>query len=86
MDLLYEVRIVCRHIEEATVRVLLLEQIKSANLRLQGLSLQDAQPADHVEMVVHLFAVQHNEQAMNGLVASLACQKAVNRVSWNKAH
>ena len=85
MDLLYEVKIVCRHIDEEKIRALLLEQMKSANLCLQGLSLQDAQLADHVEMVVHLFAVQHNEQAMNDLVSSLASQEAVHRVSWNKA-
>ena len=56
-----------------------LDQIKAAGLRLQGLSLQDGKPADHVEMIVHLFALQHNEQAMNDLVSSLAAQEAVDR-------
>ena len=86
MELLYEVKIVCGRLQEEKIRAILIEQIKAAKLRLQGLSLQDGQPADHVEMIVHLYAVQHDEQAMNFLVSSLAGQDAVDRVSWNKAH
>ncbi|MBI1831750.1 MAG: MgtC/SapB family protein [Planctomycetes bacterium] len=86
MELLYEVKIVCRSTDEPKVRAVLLEQIKAAKLRLQGLSLQDGQPGDHVEMVVHLFAIQHDEMVMNDLVAVLASQDSVDRVSWNKSH
>jgi putative Mg2+ transporter-C (MgtC) family protein len=85
-ELLYEVKLVCRRIQEGAVRTLLIEQIKAARLRLQGMSLQDAQPPDCVEMTVHLYAVQHNEEAMNYLVSTLASQEAVDRVSWTKSH
>ncbi len=85
-ELLYEVKIVSLRTQEEKVRALLIEQIKSSKLRLQGLALQDCQPADHVEMTVHLFALQHDEQAMNDLVSTLASQETVDRVSWKKAH
>jgi putative Mg2+ transporter-C (MgtC) family protein len=85
-ELLYDVKIVCQCAQVAHIRALLLEQIKLAKLRLQGLSLQDADTSGLVEMKVHLFALQHDEQAMNDLVARLASQEEVNRVSWGKAH
>jgi putative Mg2+ transporter-C (MgtC) family protein len=85
MELLYEVKIVCKRSQEEMVRSLLLEQIKTAKLRLQGLSLQDTSSPDQVEMNVHLYALQHNEQAMNELVSKLAAQAEVFRVSWGKA-
>lgn len=85
-ELLYEVKIVCQRVQEAKVRALLLELIKTARLRLQGLSLQDGTATDHVEMRVNLFALMHDEQAMNDLVANLASQETVKRVSWDKAH
>ena len=86
MEVLCEVKFVCLRGQQERVRTLLLEQIKLANLRLQGLSLQDTPSPDQVEMIVHLFALQHNEQTMNDLVACLAGQDAVGRVSWTKAH
>jgi putative Mg2+ transporter-C (MgtC) family protein len=86
MEVLCEVKIVCLRLQAERVRALLLEQIKIANLRLQGLSLQDTASPDQVEMVVHLYAMQHNERTMNDLVACLAGQDAVGRVSWSKAH
>ena len=86
MEVLCEVKIACLRVQEEKVRALLLEQIKLANLRLQGLSLQDTPSPDHVEMIVHLYALQHNEQTMNDLVSCLASQEAVGRVSWAKAH
>ena len=81
-----EVKIVCKCAEEEKIRALLLEQIKVMQLQLQGLSMQATEPADHVEIKAHLFAVQHNEAAMNVLVSNLASQEAVDRVSWKKSH
>ncbi len=86
MELLYEVRIVCRRVQEDVIRSLLIEQIRSAKLRLQGLVLQDTQTPDQVEMNVHLYSLQHDEVAMNDLVSRLAAQAEVFRVSWGKAH
>ena len=59
--------------------------MEAAKLRLQGLTLQDTSTPGQVEMNVHLFALQHNEQAMNDLVARLAALPEVFRVSWGKA-
>ena len=81
-----EVKIVCKTTEEAKIRALLLEQIKRSQLRLQGLSMQSADPPDHVEIKAHLFAILHNDEAMNVLVSNLASQEAVDRVSWKKSH
>jgi putative Mg2+ transporter-C (MgtC) family protein len=86
MDLLYEVKLVCRRDAEEKIRAALVKQIRSAKLRLQGLSLQDTSAPDQVEMTVSLFALQHDEQAMNDLVAKLTGQAGVFRVSWGKAH
>jgi putative Mg2+ transporter-C (MgtC) family protein len=86
MDLLCEVKIVCLRTKEEKVRTLLIEQIQAARLRLQGLSLQDTSAVDQVEMIVHLFALQHDELAMNDLVSRLASQEEVARVSWGKSH
>ncbi|MBI3823124.1 MAG: MgtC/SapB family protein [Planctomycetes bacterium] len=85
-ELLCEVKIVCLKAQEEKVRALLLERVRAAKLRLQGLALQDGQRADHVEINVHVFALQHTDEAMNDLVASLASQEAVDRVSWGRAH
>ncbi len=85
-ELLYEVKLVCQHMAEAKIRALLIEQIRAAKLRLQGLSLQDTSSPEQVEMKASLYAWQHNEQAMNDLVAHLASQAEVFRVSWGKAH
>ena len=84
MDLLYELKLVCQRVSEEKIRSMLLEQLRAANLRLQGLSLQDAASAEQVEMNVHLFTLQHNEQVMNDLVSQLASQPEVFRVSWGK--
>jgi putative Mg2+ transporter-C (MgtC) family protein len=84
-ELLYDVKLVCPCADEAKIRALLVELIKAAKLRLQGLTLQDAALANHVEMKVHLYALQHDEQAMNDLIAHLAGQPEVNKVSWGKA-
>lgn len=84
-ELLYDVKLICQRGLETKVRALLLEQIKVATLRLQGLSIQNGSAADHVEIKVHLFALQHNEQAMNDLVACLAALPEVSKVSWGKA-
>ena len=62
-----------------------MEQIKAVKLRLQGLTLQDGATPDRIEMKVHLYALQHNEQAMNDLVACLAALPEVFKVSWGKA-
>jgi putative Mg2+ transporter-C (MgtC) family protein len=85
MELLYEVKLICQHMAEEKIRAMLVEQIRTAKLRLQGLSMQDTSNPEHVEMKVSLYALQHNEQAMNDLVAKLACQAEVFRVSWGKA-
>lgn len=86
MELLYEVKIVCNRIQEDMIRSLLIEQIRSAKLRLQGLVLQDTPTSDQVEMNVHLYAIQHDDQAMNDLMSRLAAQAEVVRVSWCKSH
>jgi putative Mg2+ transporter-C (MgtC) family protein len=85
-DVLSKVKVICKVAQQEKVRALLIEQIKAAELRMQGLSLKDASLPDHVEMVVHLFDVQHNDEAMNNLVSNLACQEAVERVNWEKCH
>lgn len=85
-ELLYEVKLVCKHAAEEMIRSMLIEQMQIAKLRLQGLSMQATPSPDEVEMKVSLFALQHNEQAMNDLVARLASQAEVYRVSWGKAH
>jgi putative Mg2+ transporter-C (MgtC) family protein len=86
MELLCDIQIICGRGEEATIRALLIEQINVAKLRLQGLSLQEGSSPEQVEMKVHVYALQHNEQAMNDLVSRLGSQPAVSRVSWSKAH
>jgi putative Mg2+ transporter-C (MgtC) family protein len=85
MELLYEVKIVCRRTKEKMVRGNLIEQIATTKLRLQGLTLEETPSPDQVEMLVRLYAYQHNEQAMNDLVSRLASQPEVFRVSWGKA-
>ena len=85
MEVLCEVKVLCRKEQQVAIRALLIEQIKTAKLRLQGLTLEDGLK-DHIEMVAHVFAVQHNESAMNDLVTTLACEQSVDRVSWCKAH
>jgi putative Mg2+ transporter-C (MgtC) family protein len=85
-DIQCEVKIVCLSAQEEKIRALLLEQIKLTQLRLQGLSMQAADPADHVEIKAHLFATLHNDEAMNVLVSNLASQEAVDRVNWKKSH
>jgi putative Mg2+ transporter-C (MgtC) family protein len=85
-ELLYEVKLVCPCGQVEAVRAMLIEQIRAANLRLQGLSLQDTSTSEQVEMNVHLYAVEHNEKAMNDLVSHLASQAEVSRISWCKAH
>ena len=84
-EVLSEVKVVCQKTQEEKVRALLIEQIRAAKLRLQGLSLQDGPLTESVEMVVHVFALNHNEEAMNDLVSNLASQESVERVSWGKA-
>ena len=85
-EILYEVKLVCLKANEGMVRGLLIEQIKTAKLRLQGLTLQDTPAADQVEITVPLYALKHDEQTMNDLVARLAALAEVFRVSWGKAH
>jgi putative Mg2+ transporter-C (MgtC) family protein len=85
MELLYEVKLVCQRMKEEMVRAILIEQIGNAKLRLQGMSQEDTSSPDQVEMKVRLYALQHNEQAMNDLVARLAGLPEVFRVSWGKA-
>ena len=85
-EILCEVKLVCLKASAGMVRALLTEQVKTAKLRLQGLTLQDTPAVDQVEMTVQLFALQHDEQAMNDLVARLAALADVFRVSWAKAH
>ena len=85
-EVLCDIKIVCQGAHEETVRNLVIDLIKAASLRLQGLSLEDTSSPEQVEMKVHVFAVEHNEKAMNDLVSRLAAQPAVFRVSWHKAH
>ena len=83
-ELLIAVKIVCQKAQEEPIRALLLEQLKKAKLRLQGVSIHDGQ-TECVEMVIHLFALQHKDQAMNDLIAYLAGKPGVASVSWGKA-
>ena len=85
-ELLYDVKLVCQRMQEGAIRTFLIEQIKAAKMRLQGLTMQDTSSLDQVEMKIHLYSAQQNEQAMNDLVAQLAAKTEVSRVSWGKAH
>ncbi len=86
MELLYEVKISCKCLKEESVRSVLIEQIKVAKLRLQGLSMGETPVPDLVEIKVRLYALQHNEQAMHDLMSRLASLPEVSRVSWGKSN
>ena len=85
-DLLYVVKIALDRTQVDAIRALLLEKIKTSRLRLQGVSLNDGPAPDRVDMVVHLFALQRDDQALNDLISMLAEKPAVTSVSWGKAH
>src|SRR5207253_2193723 len=55
-DVVCDVKVVCQKAQQEKVRALLIEQIKAASLRLQGLTLEDS-TNDHVKMVAHLCAL-----------------------------
>lgn len=86
VDILYEVKLIFQRSAEERIRKMFREEIDSAKLRLQGLTLAGATSQDELEMHVHLFALHHDESAMNDLVSRLASQTEVHSVSWGKAH
>jgi putative Mg2+ transporter-C (MgtC) family protein len=85
-ELLYDVKVVCQRNQEAVIRAVVIERIKAARMRLQGLTMNDTSSPEQVEIKVHLYSVQQNEQAMNDLVAQVAAKAEVVHVSWKKAH
>ena len=85
-ELLYDVKLVCQSAQGNAIRALVIDQIKAARMRLQGLTMEDTSAPEQVQMKIHLYSAQQNEKALNDLVALLAGKTEVVRVSWGKAH
>jgi putative Mg2+ transporter-C (MgtC) family protein len=80
----YQLRVECEAAHDANVRHILLRHVGAhANLSLQGMSTEDAEPGRTV-VVANIYATQRSDRAMEEIVARVSIEPRVSAVKWQR--
>jgi putative Mg2+ transporter-C (MgtC) family protein len=82
LELHYRLTLRCKEESETHIRTLLVQLVRDSPLRLQGLHSEDIDGNNRVEVEAALIANEHNDAALEALVARLSLEPGVTAVSW----
>jgi putative Mg2+ transporter-C (MgtC) family protein len=83
VEILYRLRVICRHEQEALIRTILLRHLNAhANMVVQGISTQDAEDPDRTAVVADVFSLKRDDRAMQDLTSRLNIESSVSAVRW----
>lgn len=82
MDPCYGVSVVCKGIEEARVRALLLQGVNSGRLHLTELESSNIEGTDRVTVAATVRAEMRNDAALEQMVGRLSLEPAVTSARW----
>jgi putative Mg2+ transporter-C (MgtC) family protein len=81
----YAVVVVCRRIDEARIRTLLLKQVRMAGLQLQSLDSVHVEGGDRGEITATLTATGKAAEGLESAVGALSLDPGVTAARWRQA-
>jgi putative Mg2+ transporter-C (MgtC) family protein len=81
-EILYRLRCTCRTADEATVRTLLIQNVRSNSLTLIALHSLDEEVLAQVNVKAYLKSVGPKEEALEQIVTRLSLEPGVTAIPW----
>jgi len=78
----YVVRVVCRAVEEAHIRALILQGVGSGDLHLRELDSTNIEDTDRVEVLATLSTPKRTDGALEQIVGRLSLEPSVTAARW----
>ncbi|MFN3326368.1 MAG: MgtC/SapB family protein [Bryobacteraceae bacterium] len=78
----FRVRLLCRRVDEAPMRLLLLQHMRGGALALLALHSEDLPNTDRVSIEAELRSTLRNVEAVESIVARLSMEPTVQAISW----
>jgi putative Mg2+ transporter-C (MgtC) family protein len=79
----YRIRVSCPVAAEAIVRAILMRHVNGhPGMTLHGLTSQDGDQADRVQVIANVFSYERNDRALEEVVARIGIEPGVSAVSW----
>lgn len=82
LELCYRCSVVCRGIDEAHVRALLLQTVSNGRMRLRCLQSEDLEESDRVEVEADLITQDRDDAFLEQIVSRLSLEPGVTAVRW----
>jgi putative Mg2+ transporter-C (MgtC) family protein len=85
VEMVYQMRVVCKEQQGGLIRTILLRHVNSLpKMTIQRISTQDSEQGERAAVVSEIFSVERDDRAMQDLMSRLNIEPAVLSVSWEK--
>jgi putative Mg2+ transporter-C (MgtC) family protein len=81
-EVTYGFELICRPVDEAHIRALLLQAMSASALILTSLSSEDIEGGAKIKVVAQVKGLGRQDQALEQIVARLSLEAGVSSVSW----
>jgi len=81
----YQIRVVCRELQEGVIRTILLRHINSLpKMTVQKISTTDGERDGQAAVVADIFSVERDDRAIQELMSRINIDPSVTSISWEK--
>jgi putative Mg2+ transporter-C (MgtC) family protein len=85
IETMYELRVVCKEVDEGLIRNILLRHINSRpGLTVQKISIQETENDGMAAVVAEVYSLERNDRALQETMSRINIEPSVRSVSWER--